>query len=200
MRKIGILGGTFDPVHNGHLLIADNAMDEFQLDEVWFIPNGNSPHKNNIEITDQVHRYQMLQLATCNHNDFYVNDYELHQNEICYTYKTLEYLVKEYPDDKFYFLMGADSLDYFMEWKKPERICELSHILVTVRDDLDDREVLEKIKQLKTIYQANADLIKMTAFSVSSSDIRRRVKNKRSIRYLVPESVRNYIEKEKLYL
>ncbi|MCR5665783.1 MAG: nicotinate-nucleotide adenylyltransferase [Eubacterium sp.] len=200
MKKIGILGGTFDPVHNGHLLIADNAMDEYGLDEVWFIPNGNSPHKNNQNITDESIRYEMLKLATADHNGFSVSDIELNSDDICYTYKTLEVLSKKFPDIQFYFLMGADSLDYFMDWKNPQRICELAHILVTVRDDLDDREVTEKLEQIKKLYHASADLIKMTAFSVSSSDIRMRVKKGRSIRYLVPETVRQYISKTHLYM
>ena len=121
-RKIGILGGSFDPVHNGHLAIARAAYTDFDLDEVWFIPAGHSPNKNESGMTLPEYRAEMVALAVKPYPYFKMSTVEIEAEETSYTYLTLTKLKNRYPDTIFYFIMGADSLDYFEEWKHPDTV------------------------------------------------------------------------------
>ena len=112
-KKIGIMGGTFNPIHNGHLLIAENARWQFGLDQICFLPAGIPPHKQNLMVLDGHSRCEMVQLAIEDNPDFYLSDYEVQRTEPSYTYLTLEYLKQKYPEDTLYFIMGADSLRDF---------------------------------------------------------------------------------------
>lgn len=198
-QKVGILGGTFDPVHYGHLLIAENAREQFSLDEIWFVPTGVSPHKNDSDISDSRHRVEMLRLAIQGQSYFRINECEIHSHEISYTYRTLEYFSTVYPKTDFYFIMGADSLFLLEQWKNPEIICRYCTILAAVRDSKNEKELVNKISHLKNTMDADIYLLDTPNFYVSSHEIRNRTAHQQTIKYLVPDAVENYIIGNGLY-
>ena len=199
MRKIGIMGGTFDPVHNGHLLIAENAREQLSLDEIRFIPTGRSPHKQGKHITDGIHRLRMVELAIEDNADFVADDRELRSNDLSYSYLTLQRMQKEFPDDHLFFIMGGDSLRDFKTWYHPEQICACATLVAAVRDDCDREHLETYAKELRQLYGADVCLIRTPNLSVASSDLRSRVAIGHTIRYQVPESVRSYISEHHLY-
>jgi nicotinate-nucleotide adenylyltransferase len=199
MRRIGLLGGSFDPIHNGHINIADAAYREFNLDEVWFIPSGHSPNKNESRMSDVSHRFKMVELAIEAVPYFKISDIELGQQGTTYTYLTLAHLHDKYPEFTFYFIMGADSLDYFEQWKYPQRICDLANILIAVRDELGRQEVDDKIERLKRDFKGNFYQIAGGETDISSTDIRHKIRLGTDISTIVPPKVCDYINKEHLY-
>lgn len=198
-RKIGIMGGTFDPVHYGHLMIAENARTQFGLEKVWFIPTGRSPHKEDAEITDSRHRCEMLQLGLAENEGFVLSTCEVDSTEVCYTYRTLQRLHDQMPEIDWYFIMGADSLFQIENWKKPEIILSCAKILVAIRDNMMVPQLEEKISELKKHFSCKIYPMHTPNYSVSSHDIRHRVKQGESIRYQLPEAVRQYITTHGLY-
>lgn len=199
-KKVGIMGGTFDPIHYGHLMIADNAVQQFSLDYVLFIPAGSPPHKVNNQITDAELRFLMVKEAISTNPKFLISDMEIRRNELSYTYLTLEDLKHKYPQTEFYFIMGADSLFDFEKWVNPNQITKCASILVAIRDLHDTKEVKIKIQQLQHELAAKIYLLNTPNFSVSSHDIRYRIKNKQSVKYQLPDEVINSIQKNQLYL
>lgn len=197
--KIGIMGGTFDPIHYGHLMIAENAAEQFGLDQIWFMPNGNPPHKRNSNITSAEHRCAMVELAITGNPRFTLSRREVDADGVCYTYETLASLHKECPDDRFYFIMGADSLSEFESWRNPDIICQNAVILAAVRDLTDDGALQDQIRHLTEKYQAEIFRIQTPNFSISSHNIRKRCAEQTSIRYLLPDRVREYIAVNNLY-
>ena len=124
-RKIGIMGGTFDPIHIGHLILGEAAYEQFGLDEVWFLPAGNPPHKRNrAGRAKDAQRVEMVRRAIASNPHFVLCTKEMKDEGYTYSYRTLEAMRKEHPGTEFYFIIGADSLFYFDEWKNPERICK----------------------------------------------------------------------------
>ena len=200
MKRIGIMGGTFDPVHNGHLLIAENAYEQLALDEVRFIPTGRSPHKQGKQITEGTHRLQMVKLAIADHPDFIADDIELRSEQLSYSYITLQKLCKNAPDDEFYFIMGGDSLRDFKTWYHPEVICSCATLVAAIRDDCDHEHLMVYAKELEQLYSARVRLIRTPNLSVASSELRRRIRAGETIRYQVPDVVREYIQSNRLYL
>ncbi len=199
MKKIGIMGGTFDPIHNGHLLIAENAKDQLGLDEVRFIPTGRSPHKQGKNITDAMHRLRMVELAIADNPAFLLDDRELCSNELSYSYITLEQMRMELSDDQLFFIMGGDSLRDFKTWCHPERICSCATLVAAIRDDCDHEHLMQYADDLKQSYDADVRLIRTPNLSVSSSELRGCVADHRSIRYQVPDEVHKYILENDLY-
>lgn len=199
MKKIGIMGGTFDPVHNGHLLIAENAYEQLSLDEVRFIPTGRSPHKQGKQITDGVHRLRMVELAIADNPAFVTDDRELRSDALSYSYLTLQQLHRELPEEELYFIMGGDSLRDFKTWYHPEQICACAILVAAIRDDCDREHLEIYAKELKTLFSADVRLIRTPNLSVASSELRSRVAHGQTIRYQVPEAVRSYIERQRLY-
>lgn len=199
MKKVGIMGGTFNPIHNGHLLIAENAYDQLQLDEVRFIPTGKSPHKQHQTITDGVHRMRMVELAIADHAGFVADDRELRAESLSYSYVTLEQLHQEQPQWELFFIMGGDSLRDFKTWRSPERICACASLAVAVRDACDVKQLQLYAEELKQLYQAKVYLLQTPNLSVNSSEIRARVAAGQTIRYQVPEPVRMYVQEHGLY-
>ena len=197
--KIGIMGGTFNPIHNGHLLIAENAYWQFKLDEIRFMPAGIPPHKQNMGILDGDIRCAMVQQAIKDIPYFSIDKREVQASDISYTYKTLEKMHLESPNDSFYFIMGADSLLYFDKWAKPEEILKYATVLAAARDAVEVSEIKEKIQMITSKLGGNMDYIKTPAFNVSSQEIRSRIAANESIRYLVPDDVRTYITDNRLY-
>ncbi len=147
MKKIAILGGTFNPVHNGHLKLAENTWRQFSLDEFWFLPSPNPPHKQGRTITDFSHRFEMTKLAIRKYPSFVCSDFETRRTGKSYTSDTLTELKQLHPDTEFYFVMGADSFYEFGNWHEPETISKLATIIVADRDyekSHSDRDVQEK--------------------------------------------------------
>lgn len=199
--KIGIMGGTFDPIHNGHLMLGEYAYQQFGLDEVWFMPNGCPPHKDNATIgTSASIRMQMVELAIADKAYFFLEDYELKKESVSYSYETLEYLNQRYKEYDFYFIIGADSLFSFEKWVHPERIAKSCTILAAYRDEKNNRFIMnQKIKELKKNYQANIALLETPIMEVSSRELRAMVRNGKDIEQYVPSNVLQFIRKHNLY-
>ena len=198
-KKIGILGGSFDPIHNGHLAIAESAYKDFILDEIWLIPAGHSPNKDEDKMTNAIIRAEMTELAARDIPHFKLSTYEVDKEETSYTYLTLSDLKKQYPDTDFYFIMGADSLDYFESWKHPEIICQKAVILVAVRDDMDLDDIQRKIEFIKEQFDAEIYPLSCPKIDISSSEIRTKVLTGKNISDMVPQAVSDYITKHGLY-
>lgn len=198
-RKIGIFGGSFDPIHNGHLAIAKSAYQDFDLDEVWFIPAGHSPNKKESNMTPAGQRAKMTELAIASIPYFQLSRIEIEAAETSFTYLTLEKLKKNNPLDTFYFIMGADSLDYFEKWRYPDRICACANILVAVRDDWDCTKVKEKITEIKKLFQAEISLLSVKKMDVSSHKIRSDIANGIPVGDRIPDAVEKYIKEKGLY-
>lgn len=198
--KIGIMGGTFDPIHKGHLMLGEYARELFALDEIWFMPNGNPPHKLNENIESQTnHRVEMVKRAIEGNAEFVLQLYEVNRKEVNYSYKTMEHFKEVYPDNKFYFIIGADSLFALERWVHPERLLKTCTILAAYRDGKDTKEMEAQIQYLNEKFDADIRLLNTPNVDISSSEIRRRMKSGESIEDLVPESVYSYIQSEQLF-
>lgn len=193
------MGGTFNPIHTGHLLLAENARSFFGLDEVWFLPSGCSYMKAQSEILSADIRLHMTSLACSTNPHFRVSDIETKREGYTYTSETLTILNDQYPDYDFYFLVGADTLFSMETWKNPDIIFSKAGILAAVRNGRDPRELQKQAAYLMNKYDARISLIPSDTIEISSSDIRSRRKNGKSIRYLVPDSVLQFIEEKNLY-
>lgn len=172
-KKIGILGGSFDPIHNGHLHMAKAAYEQYELDEVWLIPNGHAPHKDEDKMADSVHRLTMCNLLANEYAFLKTCDIEIKSEEASYTYLTMQKLTRMYPDYEFYFIMGADSLDYFEKWRNPDIIASLCKILVVNRDEFTMEDMEEKIFRINQFFSANIQIVKCEKYDISSTEIRR---------------------------
>ena len=199
MRKVGIMGGTFDPVHIGHLIIAEKAREQFHLDEVLFIPSGTPYMKNVDEVLPGPIRTEMTKLAIEENPFFSISTIEIEKEGSTYTYETLETLHEKNPNTEYYFILGADSLFAMENWKNPDKIFEDCHILAALRDDKNTEKMEEQAAYLKEKFNADIFLIETGHIEISSSMIRELVKDGHSIRYLVPDAVYDYIIKNKLY-
>jgi len=199
-KRIGIMGGTFDPLHYGHLVAAEMARNEFKLDKVIFIPTGSPPHKVGRKMTNQELRFQMVQLAIEDNSSFLVSRMEIERIGYSYTVDTLRDLHKLHPKDELYFITGSDAFREIFTWKDAEHILELCHFIGASRPGFDAEDFLLELKAEHPEYFERMHLLEVPALAISSTDIRSRVKKGQSIRYLLPESVRLYIEKEGLYL
>lgn len=199
LKKIGIMGGTFDPIHVGHLIMAEAAYENFELDKVLIMPSGNPPHKKNEVCATTRQRVAMTRLAIENNNHFELSLIEVERKGFTYTYETLEELKKNYSNAEIYFIMGADSLFSFEKWKNPEIICQNSIILVAVRYNLSSQEMDAQIKFLSEKYNADIRKLNTPNIDISSKMIRTKVAMKKTIKYFVPNDVENYIYINGLY-
>ena len=199
MKKVGIMGGTFNPIHVGHLMLAENAYSFYHLDEVWFLPSADPPHKTNQKVMEYKHRSKMTELAIDSIPYFIKSDFETMRKEHSYTAETLRLLHIEYPDTIFYFIMGADSLFQIETWYEPHNVMARAILAVAVRDHHTNTEMEDQIKYLKEKYNARIHLMNMPGIDLSSNFIRKRVSNKETIRFFVPETVRQYIYDHHLY-
>lgn len=198
-NKVGILGGTFDPIHTGHLILAEAAYESFSLDYVLIMPNGNPPHKAGQVNATMEQRTRMAELAVADNLHLKVSDFEKTPQDYHYTYETLEFLKKEHPDTDYYFILGADSLVHFHTWMEPRRICEACSILAATRDHMESEELTARIRELSRVFGAHIYPMETPNIDISSNMIRERVRTGRSIRYYVPEAVEEYIYKKGLY-
>lgn len=198
-KKIGIMGGTFNPIHTGHLLLAQEALEEAKLTQVCFLPSGVSYLKKDDYILDAVHRLHMTELAVSDNPNFSVSDMEIKRSGNTYTCDTLKQLNEEQPETDFYFILGADCLFGMETWYHPEEIFSSCKILAAVRDDLKLSDLEEKADELRNRFDAEIFLLHLPRIDISSTDIRERLKAGKSIQYMVPEAVRDYILQNHLY-
>lgn len=198
--KIGIMGGTFDPIHIGHLLLGQFAYEDFGLSEIWYLPNGNPPHKQTEEGRKALmHRIEMVRLAIQDMPHFKLCLHEAKETEHSYTYKTMQELNAEYPGNEFYFILGADSLFEIETWKYFREIFPTCTILAAMRDDKNVEKMLEQISYLEEHYGAKIELLRAPLLEISSTAIRSRAFRDLSVYYMVPDAVAEYIRKHELY-
>lgn len=198
MNKIGIMGGTFNPIHMAHLIIAEEAYEQLSLDKVLFMPSKKPPHKLNEDIVSDQHRANMISLSIEGNDHFELSSLELNREGITYTADTLRELRAKYSDTSYYFIMGGDSLFMVETWWKPEIIFELAHIVVAIRGEAKE-ELKNKITYLTDKYNASIHLLKTPNIEISSHELRNYKREGKSIRYYVPEPVYNYIIEQNLY-
>lgn len=198
-RMVGIMGGTFDPVHNAHLALARQAYEQFRLDEVWMLPNGNPPHKRGTRQASMEHRMEMIRLAIQDIPYLKLCDVEQSGQEYHYTYETLGYLKELHPDTTFYFIMGADSLFDFDSWKEPGIISRECILLAAVRDHCRREEIQARIKELKERYGTCIYMLDTPNMDIASEDIRKLAANKKDISHMLPKAVSEYIDQQNLY-
>ena len=200
MRRIGILGGTFDPVHNGHLLLGEQAYREYGLDEIWFMPSHVPPHKKDHLITDGAARIRMLELATESIPYFTVSDFEMGREGNTYTAQTLALLKEAYPDIEVYFIIGADSLYQLESWYHPEQVMARATLLVAGRAFKEAKRSLDQqIAHLIARYGARILPLHCGEMDVSSADLRRMAMEGKNIGPYVPGEVADYIRRNRLY-
>jgi nicotinate-nucleotide adenylyltransferase len=187
------MGGTFDPIHVAHLIIAEEALDRLGLDRVIFVPSARPPHKPGSEITPVEHRLEMVRLAVADNPRLSVSDIEARRDDTSYTIETVSALETELGgDEKLYFIMGSDSLAQFFTWKDPLDLLSACEFVVVPRPGAAIEDGDPRIREKATV-------LDMPMLDVASSDIRSRLRAGRSVRYLVPGPVRAYIEAKNLY-
>jgi nicotinate-nucleotide adenylyltransferase len=218
--RLGILGGTFNPIHYGHLRAAEEARFTINLDKVIFMPSGNPPLKTS-DLIDASHRYAMTRLATASNIGFVVSDIEIRETEKSYTVNTIQMLREIYPEDELFFILGVDAFLDLPNWRQPETLIGMIDFVVVARHGFDLREIMKSPyiaghrtqfasgggteRGLQNIDKASLTSgrevipVQMTSIGISSTEIRSFLKEGKSIKYLLPETVENYIYKHNLY-
>ncbi|RCX16924.1 nicotinate-nucleotide adenylyltransferase [Anaerobacterium chartisolvens] len=200
-RYIGIAGGTFNPIHYGHLILAENVREIFHLDKVIFIPSGVPPHKNTLEVASARHRLNMVKLAVESNPFFDVSDMEIERAGYTYTVDTLLYLKNLYGEDsRLFFITGADVILDLHTWKDYRRVFTLCEFIATVRPGYEEEKFQNRLDFLKEEYGAAINLVKAPLIEISSTAIRERIVCGKSIKYMVPEAVEGYVVENRLYL
>ena len=194
-RRLGVMGGTFDPIHYGHLVTAEEALVQFTLDEVVFVPTGQPWMKEGREVSPPEDRYLMTVIATASNPRFRVSRTEVDRDGPTYTVDTLRALATENPDAELYFITGADAMFEIFEWKDPDEVLALAHFIAATRPGYD----LRRVEASGSTRHLNVSVMNIPALALSSTDVRARIHEGRPIRYLVPEGVKSYIEKAGLY-
>lgn len=199
-KRVGIMGGTFDPIHIGHLILGESAYQQFGLDKVLFMPSGNPPHKQKREGgASNEERVEMVRRAIASNQHFELSLEEMHEQGYNYTRETLERLTTLHTDTDYYFIMGADSLLNFETWKDPQEICRLCVIVAAVRDHMPAQQLDEKIARLNVRYSADIRKLETPNLDISSHAIRTWVAEGKSCRYYVPGKVLSYISERDIY-
>lgn len=199
MKKIGIMGGTFNPIHKGHIAIAQSAYEEYDLDQVLFLPSKNPPHKKGKDIASDEARMDMVRLAIEPYPFFSISMAEMEREGYSYTADTLQYYKKKWPDDTFYFIVGADSLHYIAQWKNPRAIFQLAHILSAPRYPMTQKEDFECRDALRRDFKGRIDFIHMEPVNISSREILKRKSLGKEYKFMLPDNVFEYILSCNLY-
>lgn len=186
MKRIGIFGGTFDPPHLGHFMMADEVRYKMNLDEIWFIPTNKPPHKEEAA-TDNHHRYEMLVHATAQTNYFSVHAIELDRGGKSYTIDTVNELTRAHPDYSFYFIIGADMVEYLPHWRQIDELLKKVQFIGVGRSGFT----------LKTDFPVKK--VSVPVMDISSTDIKKRVQSGAPFRYLIPQEIYTYIKEYRLY-
>lgn len=199
-KKIGIMGGTFDPIHMGHLILGEKAYEQLQLEKVWFMPSGNPPHKQNRtgRASDE-QRVEMVRRAIESNPHFELSLTEMNEEGYTYTYRTLETLKEQNPDTDYYFIIGADSLYSFHTWKEPRRICQACTLVVATRNHTPVGELDREIELLTRRYGGHFFRLDTMNIDISSDLLRRWMREHKSLRYYVPDQVIRYIQEHCIY-
>lgn len=192
--RLGVMGGTFDPIHAGHLVTAEEALHQFELDEVLFVPTGRPWMKEHEKLSPAEDRYLMTVIATASNPRFRVSRMEVDRDGPTYTIETLRSLKAELDADLF-FVTGADAVVEIFQWKEPEELFELAHFIAATRPGYD----IAGLEAHAPTKHPGITVMHIPALAISSTDVRRRVAEGQPIRYLVPEGVKSYIEKAGLY-
>lgn len=196
MRRLGIFGGTFNPIHTGHLIVAEEVKEQMNLEKIIFIPSANPPHKNSDDIIDAGKRLEMIKAAIQDNPDFEVSEIEITNSRASksFTVDTLFGLREKYSDDtKLYLLIGMDNLAELHTWKDPSKLFLLSEVVVFNRPGY-------LISDVKNHYYTQVTFVPVTGIDISSTQIRNRLREKKSIKYLVPKQVEEIIFREKIYM
>ncbi len=194
MANIGILGGTFNPIHNGHLAMASSVYDQLNLDKVWFMPSKRPPHKDNSIILPDEDRRRMVKHAIAPIKHFEFSDMELKRDKTTYTVDTLTELEQTCPDDRFFFIIGGDSLEMFESWRKPEVIVKKCQLVVVNRGDIKEEIMDGLIEKYNKKFDTHIIKVDMPLMDISSSNLRKMFREKREVRPFVPIDVVNYIK------
>ena len=206
--KVGIMGGTFDPIHIGHLILGENAYHQFKLDKVLYMPSGNPPHKQERKGRASVEeRTKMTALAIADNPHFELCTLEAGRTGFSYTSDTLRELATRNPNTEYYFIMGADSLYQFENWWRPQQICDLCTILVAVREDISKvqmenqlkSQIEQQMEKLKQMYNGRFLKLEIPNINISSDELRKHIAAGHSLRYYMPEIVADYINQNSLY-
>ena len=199
--RLGLFGGTFDPVHYGHLLLAESCREQCRLSAVWFLPAAVPPHKRNRQLTPAAARIEMLELAIAGHPAFSVSRYEADRGGINYTVDTLAHFRGQDPEGELFFLLGADMLHDLPGWHEPARVCQLATAIAVRRSGTGpvDFDSLSQVVSPEAVERIRRHQVEMPEIGISSTEIRRRVGGGLSIRYLAPRAVEKYIETHGLY-
>ena len=195
-KRLGIMGGTFDPIHYGHLVTAEQALSEFDLDKVIFMPTYNPPHKQEPKVTAD-ERYIMAVIATADNDNYEVSKIEIDRKGKSYTVDTLNELGKIYPEAKFYFITGADAILEILTWKDAEKVALNTRIIAATRPGYSFDKLNEFISNLS--FKASISILEVPALAISSTDVREKAKKGKPIRYLLPDDISEYIYKKGLY-
>jgi nicotinate-nucleotide adenylyltransferase len=201
VTRLGIMGGTFDPIHQGHLVTAEEARAQFALDRVLFVPNRHPPHKDPADVTDPEHRYLMTFLATVSNPHFSTSRIEIDRPGASYTIDTIRDLTAESPSAALYYITGADAILQILrgEWEQSAELLGMCHFIAATRPGFAiDLETLRRSNFTSRTLE-NVHVMTIPAMAISSTDIRTRVQTGRPIKYLVPEAVESYIAKHGLY-
>lgn len=200
VKRLGLMGGTFDPIHFGHLVTAEAALGAFNLDRVLFVPSGNPPHKKDYPVTHAKHRFLMTFLAVATNPNFDVSSIEIQRAGYSYAIDTVREILQIYGDDtELYFITGADAILEIFTWKNVDELMDLCQFIAATRPGTNQEELGKFIKKLPENLKRRIHVMEIPALAISSTDIRKRIANGRSIKYLLPESVEKYIAKNKLY-
>ena len=199
--RLGIYGGSFSPIHLGHLLLAETCREFHGLDEIWFLPAAMSPLKRGNYPTSDAHRVAMVELAIAGNPAFRMSRLELDRGGVSYTVDTLRDIHRQMPDAELFLLVGADSVDDFPSWRAIDEICSLARVCAVGRSgyDLGNLSHLKDALPAEQIQAIQKHFVPMPLVEISSTDIRERVASGRSIRYMVPRSVENYIEPQRVF-
>lgn len=195
--RLGIMGGTFDPIHNGHLDIAGMALQEAALDKVLFLPDGDPPHKT--PGARGAERMAMVELAIRGMDKFFASDMELKRPGTTYTVDTLLHLKKSYPGYQLYYIIGADTLFLFSSWKTAEKVARLCHILVAPRPGISVHDTAVQQELMLQEYGLHTTRLSNPGCDISSSHIRELIRNQNPVNQFVPGAVAEYIARRGLY-
>jgi len=199
IKRIAVMGGTFDPIHYGHLIVAEAVRSEFKLDKILFMPVGNPPHKSDRKVTSADLRYTMTFLATMTNPYFDVSDLEINRIGYSYTIDTMTQLQKNLKDTEIYFIVGADAVHDIFTWKEPEKLFKMCKIVAVTRPGYNKEQLYLEVEQIRKDYNGKICFFEAPSFDISSSSIRQRVNTGDTIKYMLPEEVEKYIYKLGLY-
>ncbi|MEG0614483.1 MAG: nicotinate (nicotinamide) nucleotide adenylyltransferase [Oscillospiraceae bacterium] len=199
MSSIAIFGGTFNPIHNGHINFAEHIKNELKIDKIIIVPTKIPPHKSAANLESDNDRLNMCRLAIDGHDGFEVSDYEISRGDISYTINTLNHFKELFPKDKLYFIMGSDMFLSLQTWKKFEEILSLSTIITASREDGDLKKIQAQVEKFRQ-YNAEIVILSFKPYEISSTEVRNLIKFGRNYHCYLPKKIVQYISEKKLYL